>query len=225
MARQQVGRLPVVLGDHDDHGLAVVAVDNLITGKRENVAHLVGRADFELVLHDVSKPIEIAGAVDYVLHFASPASPIDYLRLPLHTLKVGSHGTHHALGLAKHHRARFLLEALTRFRIGGQRAAQHLERVGHLQSGGDRGGVVAAVSRQPAAVARGDAGVRHGARHAHVRGREAGNAPAEASSSTLTATGKAVTPNRENVHSMANLIASLTKASAVCRMPNQEEEN
>jgi dTDP-glucose 4,6-dehydratase len=90
-------------------GMAVVAVDNLITGKRENVAHLAGRDDFELVLHDVSKPIEIAGEVDYVLHFASPASPIDYLELPIQTLKVGSLGTHNSLGLAKAKRARYLL--------------------------------------------------------------------------------------------------------------------
>jgi dTDP-glucose 4,6-dehydratase len=90
-------------------GHAVVCVDNLITGKRENVAHLAGRSDFELVLHDVSKPIEIEGPVEYVLHFASPASPIDYLELPIQTLKVGSLGTHNALGLAKATGARFLL--------------------------------------------------------------------------------------------------------------------
>ena len=90
-------------------GIAVVCVDNLITGKRENVAHLDERSDFEFLLHDVSKPIEIAGAVDYVLHFASPASPIDYLELPIQTLKVGSLGTHNSLGLAKAKGARYLL--------------------------------------------------------------------------------------------------------------------
>ena len=90
-------------------GIAVVCVDNLITGKRENVAHLDGRSDFEFVLHDVSKPIEVAGPVDYVLHFASPASPIDYLELPIQTLKVGSLGTHNTLGLAKAKGARYLL--------------------------------------------------------------------------------------------------------------------
>jgi dTDP-glucose 4,6-dehydratase len=90
-------------------GIAVVCVDNLITGKRENVAHLVGRPDFELLLHDVSRPIEIEGPVDYVLHFASPASPIDYLELPIQTLKVGSLGTHNSLGLAKAKRSRYLL--------------------------------------------------------------------------------------------------------------------
>ncbi len=92
-----------------DDGVAVVCVDNLITGRRQNVAALEARADFELVLHDVSKPIEIAGGVDYVLHFASPASPIDYLELPIQTLKVGSLGTHNSLGLAKAKGARYLL--------------------------------------------------------------------------------------------------------------------
>jgi dTDP-glucose 4,6-dehydratase len=90
-------------------GISVVCVDNLITGRRENVAPLEERADFEFVCHDVSKPIEIAGAVDYVLHFASPASPIDYLELPIQTLKVGSLGTHNSLGLAKANGARYLL--------------------------------------------------------------------------------------------------------------------
>jgi dTDP-glucose 4,6-dehydratase len=90
-------------------GIAVVAVDNLITGKKENVAHLLGRDDFELRIHDVSKPIDIEGPVDYVLHFASPASPIDYLELPIQTLKVGSLGTHNSLGLAKAKGARYLL--------------------------------------------------------------------------------------------------------------------
>jgi len=91
------------------HDIAVVCVDNLVTGKRENVAHLVARDDFEFILHDVSQPISIDGAVDYVLHFASPASPIDYLELPIQTLKVGSLGTHNSLGLAKAKGARLLL--------------------------------------------------------------------------------------------------------------------
>jgi dTDP-glucose 4,6-dehydratase len=90
-------------------GMAVVCVDNLVTGKRENVAHLDGRSGFEFLLHDVSRPIEVAGPVDFILHFASPASPIDYLELPIQTLKVGSLGTHNALGLAKAKRARYLL--------------------------------------------------------------------------------------------------------------------
>ena len=82
-------------------------LDNLDTGSLTNIAHLRDDA-FTFVQHDVTEHIEIPGAVDYVLHFASPASPIDYLRLPLQTLKVGSYGTHNALGLAKAKRARFL---------------------------------------------------------------------------------------------------------------------
>ncbi|HEY4562089.1 MAG TPA: GDP-mannose 4,6-dehydratase, partial [Thermoanaerobaculia bacterium] len=74
-----------------------------------NIAHLLGRDGFELILHDVSKPYFVEGPVDFVLHFASPASPIDYLELPIQTLKVGSLGTHNSLGLAKAKEARFLL--------------------------------------------------------------------------------------------------------------------
>ena len=90
-------------------GHRVTAVDNLLTGSRDNLAHLMDRTDFSFVEHDVTRPFEIDGEVDYVLHFASPASPIDYLELPIQTLKVGSLGTHNALGLAKAKRARFLL--------------------------------------------------------------------------------------------------------------------
>jgi dTDP-glucose 4,6-dehydratase len=90
-------------------GHEVVCVDNLVTGRLENVKHLLHRDDFELVEHDVSKFIEVEGPVDYVLHFASPASPIDYLELPIQTLKVGSLGTHNSLGLAKAKGARFFL--------------------------------------------------------------------------------------------------------------------
>jgi dTDP-glucose 4,6-dehydratase len=86
----------------------VVCIDNLDTGSLENVAHL--RADnFEFVNHDVTEYIEVEGEVDFVYHLAALASPIDYLRMPLHSLKVGSYGTHHSLGLAKWKRARFLL--------------------------------------------------------------------------------------------------------------------
>jgi dTDP-glucose 4,6-dehydratase len=90
-------------------GYEVVCVDNLITGRTENIAHLLDRPDFRFLQHDVSRPFEIEGPVDCVLHFASPASPIDYLELPIQTLKVGSLGTHNALGLAKAKSARFLL--------------------------------------------------------------------------------------------------------------------
>jgi dTDP-glucose 4,6-dehydratase len=90
-------------------GNEVVCVDNLLTGRLENIRPLLQRDDFEFLEHDVSKPFEVDGPVDYVLHFASPASPIDYLELPIQTLKVGSLGTHNGLGLAKAKQARFLL--------------------------------------------------------------------------------------------------------------------
>ena len=90
-------------------GLKVVCVDNLVTGRLENLKHLLDRDDFTYLEHDVSKPFEVEGPVDIVLHFASPASPIDYLELPIQTLKVGSLGTHNSLGLAKAKGARFLL--------------------------------------------------------------------------------------------------------------------
>ncbi len=90
-------------------GHEVVAVDNLLTGNRRNLAHLEGQKAFSFVFHDVTKYISLDGALDAVLHFASPASPIDYLELPIQTLKVGSLGTHNALGLAQAKGARFLL--------------------------------------------------------------------------------------------------------------------
>src|ERR1700759_1942035 len=88
-------------------GHRVICVDNFDTGSLSNIAHLRG-PDFEFLHQDVTEPFFVQEPADFVYHFASPASPIDYLRLPLHTLKVGSYGTHHALGLAKQHRARFV---------------------------------------------------------------------------------------------------------------------
>ena len=90
-------------------GHEVVCMDNLVTGNPENIAHLLGQPGFQFVRHDVSNFIYVAGPLDYVLHFASPASPIDYLKLPIQTLKVGALGTHNGLGLAKEKGARFLL--------------------------------------------------------------------------------------------------------------------
>lgn len=90
-------------------GHRVVAIDNLLTGSLDNIAHHEGNPDFEFILHDVSKFISYEGQVDYIFHFASPASPFDYLELPIQTLKVGSLGTHNALGLAKEKKAVFLL--------------------------------------------------------------------------------------------------------------------
>ena len=89
-------------------GHRVICVDNLDTASLENIEHIRDES-FVFVNHDMIEHVELAGSVDFVFHLASPASPIDYLRLPLHTLKVGSYGTHNALGLAKFKRARFLL--------------------------------------------------------------------------------------------------------------------
>lgn len=90
-------------------GHTVIAMDNLITGSTQNIAHLAGHERFTFIKHDVSNHIFVAGEIDAVLHFASPASPIDYLKYPIQTLKVGSLGTHNALGLALAKGARFLL--------------------------------------------------------------------------------------------------------------------
>lgn len=91
------------------NGWQVVCMDNLLTGSTDNIAHLAGDQDFEFIQHDVTNFIFIKGDLDLILHFASPASPIDYLEMPIQTLKVGSLGTHKALGLAKEKNARFLL--------------------------------------------------------------------------------------------------------------------
>ena len=91
-----------------DRGHDVIGIDNLLTGDLANIAHLRDR-NFEFIRHDVTQHIDIDGAVDFVLHWASPASPIDYLELPIQTLKVGSLGTHNALGLAMKKQARFVI--------------------------------------------------------------------------------------------------------------------
>jgi dTDP-glucose 4,6-dehydratase len=90
-------------------GYDVVCLDNLLTGNVSNIAHLMGNSRFKFIKHNVVEYLFVEGAVDAVLHFASPASPIDYLEMPIQTLKVGSLGTHKALGLAKEKKARFLL--------------------------------------------------------------------------------------------------------------------
>ncbi|MDZ7623252.1 MAG: GDP-mannose 4,6-dehydratase [Ignavibacteriaceae bacterium] len=90
-------------------GLKVICIDNLITGNVNNISHLAGNENFSFIKHDITNYIFIPGKVDYILHFASPASPVDYLQLPIQTLKVGSIGTHKALGLAKEKKARILL--------------------------------------------------------------------------------------------------------------------
>ena len=90
-------------------GCYVIAMDNLITGRMQNIEHLIGNENFHFVHHDVSNFVHVGGDLDYILHFASPASPIDYLKIPIQTLKVGSLGTHNLLGLAKAKGARMLI--------------------------------------------------------------------------------------------------------------------
>src|SRR5687768_3056231 len=90
-------------------GHRVIGIDNFVTGSLDNIAHLAGNRDFRFIQQDVTEFLFLEGPVDYVWHFASPASPIDYLEIPIQTLKVGSLGTHKALGLAKNKGARFLI--------------------------------------------------------------------------------------------------------------------
>ncbi len=90
-------------------GFHVVAMDNLLTGTKDNIAHLFPHERFEFHFHDVTTFVHVPGELDYILHFASPASPVDYLRMPIQTLKVGSLGTHHLLGLAKDKKSRIVI--------------------------------------------------------------------------------------------------------------------
>jgi len=120
-------------------GYEVICVDNLITGRTENIAHLLDRPDFQFLQHDVSKPFEIEGPVDRVLHFASPASTIDYLELPIQTLKVGSLGTHNTLGLAKAKRARYLLASTSEVYGDPKEHPQKETYWGHVNPVGPRG--------------------------------------------------------------------------------------
>ncbi len=90
-------------------GYHVICMDNLSTGRAENIEHLIGHERFEFIKYDVTEYLHVGGELDLILHFASPASPVDYLEMPIQTLKVGSLGTHKALGLAKEKKARFLL--------------------------------------------------------------------------------------------------------------------
>ena len=119
-------------------GHRVVCVDNLETGSLANIEHLRGEA-FVFLPHDLTQHVEIAEPVDFVYHLASPASPIDYLRLPLQTLKVGSYGTHNALGLAKVKRARFLLASTSEVYGDPQVHPQPETYWGHVNPIGPRG--------------------------------------------------------------------------------------
>jgi dTDP-glucose 4,6-dehydratase len=119
-------------------GHRVICVDNLDTGTLENIEH-IRSGDFVFLEHDMTHHLEIGESLDEVFHLASPASPIDYLRLPLHTLKVGSYGTHNALGLAKRHRARFLLASTSEVYGDPQVHPQREDYWGHVNPIGPRG--------------------------------------------------------------------------------------
>ena len=119
-------------------GHHVICVDNLETGSLTNIAH-IRVPEFEFLQLDIVQPYFVDRPVDFVYHLASPASPIDYLRLPLHTLKVGSHGTHHSLGLAKKHRARFLLASTSEVYGDPQVHPQPETYWGHVNPIGPRG--------------------------------------------------------------------------------------
>jgi dTDP-glucose 4,6-dehydratase len=121
-----------------ERGHRVICVDNLETGSLQNVEHLRGE-DFTFVNHDLTQHLDVEGPVDFVYHLASPASPIDYLRLPLQTLKVGSYGTHNALGLAKFKRARFLLASTSEVYGDPQVHPQPESYWGHVNPIGPRG--------------------------------------------------------------------------------------
>lgn len=120
-------------------GHVVIVFDNLLTGRVENVEHNLGNERFKFVKQDVTEYLHVAGDLDAVVHFASPASPIDYLQLPIQTLKVGSLGTHKALGLAKAKRARFLLASTSEVYGDPQVHPQPEEYWGHVNPVGPRG--------------------------------------------------------------------------------------
>ncbi len=120
-------------------GHEVICMDNLITGNPDNIAHLMGHDRFSFVKHDVSNFIYVAGELDYILHFASPASPIDYLKLPIQTLKVSSLGSHNALGLAKAKGARMLIASTSEVYGDPQVHPQPESYWGHVNPIGSRG--------------------------------------------------------------------------------------
>jgi dTDP-glucose 4,6-dehydratase len=120
-------------------GHRVICVDNLDTGSLQNIEHLRSGQEFLFVNHDVTTPFHVEEPIDYVFHLASPASPIDYLRLPLHTLKVGSYGTHNMLGLAKFKRARFLIASTSEVYGDPQVHPQPETYWGHVNPIGPRG--------------------------------------------------------------------------------------
>jgi dTDP-glucose 4,6-dehydratase len=120
-------------------GFEVIIMDNLITGNADNIAHLFGNDNFTFINHDVTNFIHVEGELDYILHFASPASPIDYLEMPIQTLKVGSLGTHKALGLAKAKNARFVLASTSEVYGDPLIHPQKEDYWGNVNPIGDRG--------------------------------------------------------------------------------------
>ena len=124
----------LLAADHE-----VVAIDNLVTGSVENIEHLYDHPSFTFVRHDVTSHIWVPGDVDAILHMASPASPIDYLELPIQTLKVGSLGTHNALGLAREKGARFLLASTSEVYGDPEVHPQTEDYWGHVNPVGPRG--------------------------------------------------------------------------------------
>lgn len=120
-------------------GHRVIGIDNLVTGSLDNIAHLAGNSSFRFIKQDVTDFLFLEGPVNFVWHFASPASPIDYLELPIQTLKVGSLGTHKALGLALHKRARFLTASTSEVYGDPQVHPQVESYWGHVNTIGPRG--------------------------------------------------------------------------------------
>lgn len=120
-------------------GCKVVGMDNLITGRMENIEHLFPHKDFEFYHHDVSNFIHVPGQLDYILHFASPASPIDYLKIPIQTLKVGSLGVHNCLGLARAKGARVLIASTSEVYGDPEVHPQTEDYWGHVNPIGPRG--------------------------------------------------------------------------------------
>jgi dTDP-glucose 4,6-dehydratase len=120
-------------------GCYVIAMDNLLTGDLSNIEHLFHRSDFEFYHHDVTTFVHVPGHLDYILHFASPASPVDYLKMPIQTMKVGSLGTHNLLGLAKNKNARILVASTSEVYGDPQIHPQHEEYWGNVNPIGPRG--------------------------------------------------------------------------------------